>query len=225
MTNLLSRVLALSLPERRDAIVEHWRLTDPASPRATAHALVALAAALDVEGPRHTARVVSWTRAVALSFGMRGHALESCVLGAWLHDIGKLAVPDHVIHKPGLYLEDDWRALRVHSEIGARILDGAPGLEEAAEIVLCHHEHADGTGYPRGLRGEEIPLAARIFAVADSYDAMTRTVEREWGDPFSREAALADLSLARYDAACVRAFVVESARWERERPTSKSFRP
>src|SRR5688500_10535166 len=153
---ILERLLALSLPERRDSILLHASeaLRDP-QPRAipVARALVALAAALDVEGPRHTARTAAWTRATARRLGLRGAALRDVTLGAWLHDIGKLAVPDAVIHKPGLYDEDDWRALRVHSEIGARLIEGVPGLEEAARLVLAHHEYRDGSGYPRGLRG------------------------------------------------------------------------
>ncbi len=93
--------------------------------------------------------------------------------GFLLHDIGKLSVPDAVLGKKGSLTDEEWALMRLHPETGRRILDGIPFLAGAKQIVFAHHERWDGQGYPRGLRGEEIPLGARVFPIADSFDAMT----------------------------------------------------
>jgi len=93
--------------------------------------------------------------------------------GALLHDIGKIGVPDNILRKPAALSEAEWVTMRKHPEFGARIVAGIPFLEDVARIVRHHHERWDGRGYPDGLAGEDIPLGARIFAVADSFDAMT----------------------------------------------------
>ena len=93
--------------------------------------------------------------------------------GFMLHDIGKLGVPDSILRKQGPLTDDEWTIMRLHPEIGRRILAGIPFLTAASEIVFTHHERWDGKGYPRGLRGDEVPLGARVFAIADSFDAMT----------------------------------------------------
>jgi putative nucleotidyltransferase with HDIG domain len=93
--------------------------------------------------------------------------------GALLHDIGKIGVPDQILRKPGPLSEHEWTAMRAHPDIGASIIAGIPFLEDVAIIVRAHHERWDGTGYPDRLAGRTIPLGARIFAVADSFDAMT----------------------------------------------------
>lgn len=166
---------------------------------------------LGCEGPLHTARVAYWARCVGEVMGLRGEELDACELGGWLHDIGKIAVPDAVLHKPGVYDDADWRLLRVHSVVGARMLEGIPGMEGARAIVLAHHEHWDGGGYPLGLRKAAIPLGARIFAVVDSYDAMTRLgAEREWGEPRNHDLAMTDLvrlAGSRYDVEVVEAWI------------------
>ncbi|MBI4729083.1 MAG: HD-GYP domain-containing protein [Acidobacteria bacterium] len=95
------------------------------------------------------------------------------LLGLFLHDIGKVGVPSDVIHKTGPLTESEWREIRAHSVIGERLLAGIPGLRSAAPLVRAHHERWDGSGYPDGLSGEEIPLAARLFSVVDAFDAMT----------------------------------------------------
>lgn len=229
---ILSRLLALALGVRRAAILAHVSPRSPlhlaprfADAAAVTRALVALSTRLDVEGPKHTARCSAWARAVACELGVRGAALVAIERGARLHDIGKIAVPDEVIHKPGLYDERDWEALRVHSDVGARMIEGIPGLCRAAGIVAAHHEHWDGGGYPRRLAGKRIPLGARIFAVVDSLDAMTRTgEEREWGAPLSGAAAMAELKAlagVRYDPACVEAFASVLERVDSSQSVSK----
>jgi len=98
--------------------------------------------------------------------------LEHLARGALLHDIGKIGVPDSILLKPGPLNESEWDDMRKHPEIGARILSDIDFLEEASKVVLAHQEQWSGGGYPHGLRGEEIPLGARIFAVADTLDAI-----------------------------------------------------
>jgi len=93
--------------------------------------------------------------------------------GFFLHDIGKVGIPESVLCKPGPLTDDEWDIMRTHPGIGAQIVEPIRFLEGAVEIVRTHHERWDGRGYPIGLRGEQIPLAARVFAIADSFDAMT----------------------------------------------------
>ena len=93
--------------------------------------------------------------------------------GFLLHDAGKIGIPEAVLNKPGPLTAAEWRVMRMHPVIGHQMVDRIPFLTNAAEIVRCHHEHYDGTGYPDGLKGEEIPLPARVFAVADALDAIT----------------------------------------------------
>ena len=93
--------------------------------------------------------------------------------GAMLHDVGKIGVPDAILRKRGPLNEEEWESIRQHPTHGYQMLKNVRFLAGAAELVRCHHERYDGTGYPRGLRGEAIPLAARIFAVADTFDAIT----------------------------------------------------
>ena len=93
--------------------------------------------------------------------------------GVLLHDIGKIGIPDAILLKPGPLTPEEWKIMRTHPEIGKRVIENIPFLRGAVPIVYHHHEKWDGTGYPRGLKGEEIPLGARIFAVVDAFDAMT----------------------------------------------------
>jgi hypothetical protein len=99
--------------------------------------------------------------------------LKTLGMGAWLHDIGKLAIPDSVLLKPGALNEQERQIMQRHVDLGYDLVKGIPFLTNAAEVILAHHERRNGSGYPRGLRGEDVPMCARIFAVADSFDAMT----------------------------------------------------
>jgi putative nucleotidyltransferase with HDIG domain len=138
--------------------------------------LEALAAALDArerETGCHSERVMRFTLLLARKLGVPDSELRGIARGALLHDIGKIGVPDSILLKPAKLTEEEWVEMRKHPELGFQILKGIPFLEDARQIVLSHQERWDGTGYPRGLRGEEIPLGARIFAVVDTLDAMT----------------------------------------------------
>jgi putative two-component system response regulator len=121
----------------------------------------------------HLHRVADRAVGVAARMGMDEQALEGVRLGGLLHDLGKIAVPDRVLHKPGVLDRKEFDLVRQHPEVGAEILRPLRAFEGPEPAVLHHHEHFDGTGYPYGLKGSEIPLAARVVAVADAFDAMT----------------------------------------------------
>jgi len=137
--------------------------------------LEALGGALDLkdaETEGHCKRVTAFTIAIAKAMNVDAALLPQIARAAFLHDIGKMAIPDLILRKPGPLTPEERDIMRTHCEIGYNMVTRIPFLREAAEIVLSHQEFYDGTGYPRGLRGEEIPLGARIFAVADALDAM-----------------------------------------------------
>jgi putative nucleotidyltransferase with HDIG domain len=127
----------------------------------------------DEETEGHSRRVTAYTIALAQAMGVEADDLRTIARGAFLHDIGKIATPDAVLLKPGRLNAEEMAIMKQHCERGYEMVCKIPFLREAAEIIYAHQERFDGTGYPRGLRGEEIPLGARIFAIADSLDAMT----------------------------------------------------
>jgi putative nucleotidyltransferase with HDIG domain len=127
----------------------------------------------DNETHGHSTRVVQYAVLVAETLGVGEPDLTWIRRGAILHDIGKIGVPDSILRKPGKLDPAEWEEMKKHPEMGYRMLRHIRQLEPALEIVLCHQERWDGTGYPQGLRAEAIPLGARIFAVVDTFDAMT----------------------------------------------------
>lgn len=139
------------------------------------YTLEALGGALDAkdaETEGHCQRVTAFTITMAKAMGVHKNQLRHIARGAFLHDIGKMGIPDHILRKPGPLTSEEREIMRRHCEIGYAVLERIPFLKEAAEIVLSHQECYDGSGYPRGLKGEQIPLGARIFAIADTLDAM-----------------------------------------------------
>ena len=120
----------------------------------------------------HAQRVVSMTVAFAKRLGITGQDLEDIRRGALLHDVGKIALPDEVLFKPGPLNEEEWEIMRKHPAYAYDLLSPIPFLQKSLDIPYCHHERWDGTGYPRGLKGEEIPLSARIFTIVDVWDAL-----------------------------------------------------
>jgi putative nucleotidyltransferase with HDIG domain len=153
--------------------------------------LDALAMALDYRDQStsgHSRRVADLTAAVARRHGVEGSALLQIEHGALLHDIGKLKIPDSILWKPAKLDDKEWETMRKHPEYGYDFLRNIEFLKGAAELVLAHHEKFDGSGYPRKLQGDAIPLGARIFAVVDSVDAMI--YKRPYNNPITfREAA------------------------------------
>src|SRR5204863_4949272 len=121
----------------------------------------------------HSERVSALSVAIARALSLSEADIEVIRLGALLHDIGKIGVPDDVLRKPGALTEAEFDIIRQHPVLGARILRSVPFLEAHIPIVELHHERPDGRGYPHGLRGDEIPMHARIVHVADAYDAIT----------------------------------------------------
>ena len=139
------------------------------------YTLEALGSALDAkdaETEGHCQRVTAFTITIAKAMGVDKGLLRHIARGAFLHDIGKMGIPDQILRKPSPLTHEEREIMRRHCEIGYAVLERIPFLKEAAEIVLAHQECYDGSGYPRGLKGEQIPLGARIFAVADTLDAM-----------------------------------------------------
>ncbi|HSY63272.1 MAG TPA: HD domain-containing phosphohydrolase [Terriglobales bacterium] len=138
--------------------------------------LEALGGALDLkdaETEGHSRRVTVFTIAIARAMGLSKDQIDVIARGAFLHDIGKMAIPDAILRKPGKLDPDEVAVMREHCYHGYQILKKIPFLKEASEIVYAHQEHYDGSGYPRQLKGDEIPLGARIFSVADTLDAIT----------------------------------------------------
>jgi putative nucleotidyltransferase with HDIG domain len=127
----------------------------------------------DTETEGHSRRVTAYTIALARAMHLPPQSIRTIARGAFLHDVGKMAIPDAILLKPGRLTQDEQSTMREHCTRGYQMLRKIPYLLEAAEIVYSHQEHFDGSGYPRGLRGEQIPLGARIFAVADALDAIT----------------------------------------------------
>jgi putative nucleotidyltransferase with HDIG domain len=145
----------------------------------------------DAETEGHSRRVTAYTIALANRMGLDAEQLRVIARGAFLHDIGKIATPDAILLKPGRLDAAETAIMREHCARGYEMVRKIPFLRDAAEIVYAHQETFDGSGYPRGLRGEEIPLGARIFAVADTLDAMTS--DRPYRKPLSFAEARAEI--------------------------------
>ncbi len=157
-----------------------------------------------------SSHVATLTEGVGRRLRLSDQELSDAVHAAELHDIGKVAIPFAVLHKPGPLDEDEWELIRRHPAIGANVLSAAPALARVAEIVRSTHERHDGTGYPRGLSGEQIPLASRIVFVCDSFDAMIS--ERPYGPARSEVEALEELRRCagtQFDPRVVDAFLAE----------------
>jgi HD-GYP domain-containing protein (c-di-GMP phosphodiesterase class II) len=131
---------------------------------------------------KHTHRVVDLTANLARRLGTPEAKLVHIQRGALLHDIGKMGIPDSILHKPGLLTDREWKIMRTHPLIAYQILSDIDYLSPALDIPYCHHEKWDGTGYPRELKGDAIPISARIFAVIDVFDALTsdRPYRKAW---------------------------------------------
>jgi putative nucleotidyltransferase with HDIG domain len=128
----------------------------------------------DVETEAHSQRVTAYAISIARTVPVPAQYLQVLARAAFLHDIGKMAIPDKILRKPKHLDDSEKLIMRTHCEIGYNTLTRIPFLREAADMILAHHEFFDGTGYPCGLRGEQIPLGARIISIADAFDAMLR---------------------------------------------------
>jgi len=186
----------------------------------TLRALVTALDTRDEETQGHSLRVVKYTLKLAELMGMHDEQqLKVLEYGSLLHDIGKIGIPDAILKKPGKLTDEEWTVMRSHPEVGYKILHRIEFLEEASQIVLHHHEKFDGTGYPGKLKGDNIPLGSRIFAVADTVDAMTS--ERPYRKALSFEIASQELlkfTGTQFDKRVVDAFLsVPLDVWKQER--------
>lgn len=188
----------------------------------------ALVEALDIrehETGEHSKRVACHTLVLARRFTADPHQLRQIYWGSLLHDVGKIGVSDAVLLKQDALNEVEWQEMRTHPEKGYRIVSKIPGMEEAAEIVLSHEERFDGSGYPRGLRGEQICLGARLFAIIDTLDAITS--DRPYRKAGSFEQAydeIVRMSGIQFDPLAVQAFLAEETTL-REMVEAKCMQP
>lgn len=176
----------------------------------------ALSAALDLrehETGLHSRRVACHTVVLAKRFFPHDQRrLAQIYWGALLHDIGKIGVPDRILLKNGPLDDDEWAVMRRHPDDGHHLVSHLAGMAQAAEMVRCHEERYDGTGYPRGLRGEVIPLGARLFAVIDTLDAMTSDRPYRKGLSFdTAKAEILRMSGIQFDPVAVDAFIADEA--------------
>ena len=142
----------------------------------------------DKETEGHTVRVLERTMRAAQRLGVREEDMEHLRRGVLLHDIGKVGVPDHILNKPGPLTDEEWIIMKKHPEYAYQMLAPIGFLKQALDVPYCHHEKWDGTGYPRNLKGKEIPFTARIFTVFDIFDALTS--ERIYNKSRSKEDAI-----------------------------------
>ena len=181
--------------------------------------LEALGSAIDLRDGAtagHSRRVLWYSIKLANTLGGLEDQLKNIAMGAWLHDIGKLAIPDGILLKPGALNEQERAIMQRHVMIGYDLVRGIPFLAEASEIIVAHHERWDGSGYPRGLRGEEIPLSARIFGVADTLDAMTSDRPYRAALPFSAAREVIEQGSGKlFDSTVADAFLsIPEEAWE-----------
>ena len=156
----------------------------------------------------HMSTVGRLAAAVARKLGLSDDEVTLTRLTAELHDVGKTAIPDEILNKPGPLDDQEWSFIKRHTLIGERILAAAPTLARVAPLVRATHERCDGSGYPDGLHDHEIPLSARIVAVVDAYDAMTS--HRPYRMPFTTDQAIAELrhcAGTQFDPAVIEAFI------------------
>lgn len=160
------------------------------------------------ETEEHAERIRTYCMEIGNAIGINDKMMDELMLFAVLHDIGKVAIKDTVLNKPAPLSAEEWAEMKRHSETGYHIAQATPELSHIAEYILCHHENIDGTGYPRGLSGDEIPLLSRILAIADAYDAMTS--DRPYRRALTKEEALRELEKnagTQFDKKIVRLFI------------------
>src|SRR5213080_1574633 len=175
--------------------------------RSTLKALTSALETRDAETHGHSERVVTFSLRLGREYGLSSPQLKALEFGSLLHDIGKIGVPDAILRKPAKLTDEEWERMREHPVHGQQILRGIKFLEGAARVVAQHHEKWDGSGYPLGLKAEDIDICARIFSVADAFDAITS--DRVYRQGRSYEAAVAELDEwagKQFDPTVVEAF-------------------
>ena len=201
---LIERREYQALLERR---VEEATRELQAAYRATLEALGSALDSRDVGTEAHSRRVHGYALATAREYGVPESDIPDLEHGVLLHDIGKIGIPDAILLKPAGLTREEWQTMRRHPEIGKRLIENIPFLQGAVPIVYSHHEKWDGSGYPRGLKGEDIPVGARIFSVVDAFDAMT--FDRPYSKAIPFAAAYAEIKRCagtHFDPVVVEAF-------------------
>lgn len=156
----------------------------------------------------HSTRLAEWALHVAGELGLDESSMGDLEVAALLHDIGKVGIPDAVLQKPGKLTKEEYELMKKHPEYGWAVLRHIPGMERASLMILHHHENFDGTGYPGGLKGEEIPLGSRIVSVIDAFDAMVSSRPYRQGLPFEEaERRLLQASGTQFDSIVVQSFL------------------
>ncbi len=195
--------------------------------RSTLQALTAALETRDAETHGHSERVVTFSLRLGREYGLTGPQMKALEFGSLLHDIGKIGVPDAILRKPAKLTDEEWVRMREHPVHGQQILRGIKFLEGAARVVAQHHEKWDGSGYPLGLKAEEIDICARIFSVADAFDAITSN--RVYREGRSYDAAAQELdewASRQFDPKVVEAFHrVPPEDWEELRRKSLLRKP
>ncbi len=207
----LEEIVAEQTQQLREALRQIERSYD--------HTLEVLGAAIDLrDSPTagHSRRVFLYSIEIAKAMGGLENQMRNIAMGAWLHDIGKLAISDAILLKPGPLTDEEREIMQRHVQIGYDLVKGIPFLADAAEIIFAHHERCDGSGYPRGLKTEEIPVGARIFAVADTFDAMTSDRPYRRALPFQTSRDVIERGAGKhYDSQVARVFLsIPSETWE-----------
>ncbi len=156
----------------------------------------------------HSTRLAEWALHVAAELGLDRDCLADIEVAALLHDIGKIGISDTILNKPAKLTAEEYEQMKKHPEYGWAVLRQIPGMERASLIILHHHENYDGSGYPGGLRGQEIPIGSRIVSVIDAFDAMVSTRPYRQGMPFEEaERRLIAASRTQFDAGVVNSFL------------------
>lgn len=195
------------LVKQRTAELDRALNSLEAAYRSTLKALTAALETRDSETHGHSERVVSYSLRLGREYGLSPEEMKALEFGALLHDIGKIGVPDSILRKPAKLTEEEWVRMREHPMHGQQILRGIEFLQGAARVVAQHHEQWNGTGYPLGLRNEEIDICARIFSVADAFDAITSDRVYRRGKPYEAAAQeLDDWAGRQFDPKVVEAF-------------------
>ena len=195
------------LVEQRTAELDRALNSLEGAYRSTLQALTAALETRDSETHGRSERVVSYSLRLGREYGLNSDEMKSLEFGSLLHDIGKIGVPDSILRKPAKLTEEEWVRMREHPLHGQQILRGIEFLQGAARVVAQHHEKWDGTGYPLGLRSDDIDICARIFAVADAFDAITSDRVYRRGKPYEAAAQeLDDWAGRQFDPKVVEAF-------------------
>ncbi len=210
MKKSITEPIAQAIKEAEDNMYRHKMLQSKSLHSSIISSMKTTLFEKNKETEEHARRLIRYTYLIGQSLKLKDKQLDELELLSTLHDIGKIGISDLILNKPDKLSEEEWVEMKKHPEIGYRIAMSTSELAPIAEYILFHHERWDGTGYPQGLKGEEIPLLSRILAVADAYDAMTE--DRPYRKALSKEKACQELRLnagAQFDPDIVEVFLME----------------